>query len=86
MDLELEGKLAIVTGGSRGIGKAIAWELAREGCDVAICARNADPLQATADEIASDTGRDVYRDRVQHYGYRFRERHGRASEFPIGWD
>ena len=60
MDLELESKLAIVTGGSRGIGKAIAWELAREGCDVAICARNADPLQATADEIANDTGRDIY--------------------------
>ncbi|MYA58930.1 MAG: SDR family NAD(P)-dependent oxidoreductase [Chloroflexi bacterium] len=60
MDLELEGKLAIVTGGSRGIGKAIAWELAREGCEVAICARNADALQATADEIADDTGRDVY--------------------------
>ncbi len=39
MDLGLQGKHAIVTGGSRGIGKAIARELAREGADVAIVAR-----------------------------------------------
>jgi NADP-dependent 3-hydroxy acid dehydrogenase YdfG len=39
MDLGLEGKRAIATGGSRGIGKAIARELAREGVDVAIVAR-----------------------------------------------
>ena len=60
MDLELTDRKAIVTGGSRGIGKAIAWELAREGCDIAICARNTDTLQATASEIATDTGRDIY--------------------------
>ena len=59
MDLELNGKKALVTGGSRGIGKAIAWELAREGCDVAICARNMTALEATANEIAADTGRQV---------------------------
>ena len=40
MDLGLQDKHAIVTGGSRGIGKAIARELAREGVDVAIVARN----------------------------------------------
>ena len=39
MDLELEGRAAIVTGGSQGRGKAIALELAREGVDVVICAR-----------------------------------------------
>ena len=60
MDLELKGKKAIVTGGSRGIGKAIAWELAREGCDVAICARNVDALEEAGSEIAADTGQDVY--------------------------
>ncbi|MDP3852908.1 SDR family NAD(P)-dependent oxidoreductase [Phenylobacterium sp.] len=41
MDLDLKGKVAVVTGGSRGIGRAIADLLADEGCDVAICARNA---------------------------------------------
>ncbi|HTO12491.1 MAG TPA: SDR family NAD(P)-dependent oxidoreductase, partial [Candidatus Binatia bacterium] len=42
MDLGLSGKRAIVTGGSLGIGKAIARELAREGVDVAIVARTKD--------------------------------------------
>ena len=46
MDLRLQGKHAIVTGGSRGIGKAIARELAREGVDVAIVARNKGDLEA----------------------------------------
>jgi NAD(P)-dependent dehydrogenase (short-subunit alcohol dehydrogenase family) len=59
MDLGLEGKHAIVTGGSLGIGKAIARELAREGVDVAIVARTKDRLEATARELASDTGRRV---------------------------
>ena len=57
MDLELEGKTAIVTGGSRGIGKAIARELGREGVDVAIVARGRDALEATAEELANETGR-----------------------------
>ena len=59
MDLELTGKVALVTGGSKGIGKAIALELAREGVDVAIAARSKDVLDATAAEIASETGRKV---------------------------
>ena len=48
MDLGLKGKKAIVTGASRGIGRAIAERLASEGCDVAICARNAGPLEQAA--------------------------------------
>ena len=59
MDLELAGKTAIVTGGSRGIGKAIARELAREGVRVAIVARSTATLGAAAAEIAAETGSEV---------------------------
>ncbi|MBO0728775.1 MAG: SDR family oxidoreductase [Acidimicrobiaceae bacterium] len=59
MDLELTGKQALVTGGSRGIGKAVARALAAEGCDVAVVARGREMLEASAAEIASATGRRV---------------------------
>ena len=59
MDLGLQGKHAIVTGGSRGIGKAIARELAREGVDVAIVARTKADLEATARELAAQTNRRI---------------------------
>ncbi|MBJ40000.1 MAG: short-chain dehydrogenase [Gammaproteobacteria bacterium] len=59
MDLGLKGRLGIVTGGSRGIGKAIAWELAREGVDLAIVARDPERLASAAQEIADDTGARV---------------------------
>jgi NAD(P)-dependent dehydrogenase (short-subunit alcohol dehydrogenase family) len=59
MDLRLQGKAAIVSGGSRGIGKAVAMLLAREGVDVAIAARDMAALQAAAAEIAGATGRKV---------------------------
>lgn len=51
MDLGLRGKIALVTGGSRGIGRAIALGFAEEGCHVAITARTEAPLQTTAAEI-----------------------------------
>src|SRR4051812_2454045 len=56
MDLQLAGKRALVTGGSRGIGKAIARVLSAEGRDVAIAARNAESLAATAAELGAATG------------------------------
>jgi 3-oxoacyl-[acyl-carrier protein] reductase len=59
MDLKLTGKTALVTGGSEGIGKGIALALAKEGVDVAICARRMEPLQAAADDIAKATGRKI---------------------------
>src|SRR5690348_1148896 len=59
MELGLHGKHAVVTGGSRGIGKAIARELAREGVDVAIVARNKADLEAAARELAAETNRRI---------------------------
>ena len=59
MDLGLGGKRAIVTGGSKGIGKAIALELAREGADVAVVARTRDQLEAAAREIEAATKRRI---------------------------
>ena len=61
MDLAMKDKKAIVTGASEGIGKAIARSLAREGVDVAICARRKEPLEKTAAEIAKETGRKIFR-------------------------
>jgi len=57
VELGLNGRKAVIAGGSRGIGKAVALALAREGVDVALSARNADELAGAAREIADATGR-----------------------------
>jgi 3-oxoacyl-[acyl-carrier protein] reductase len=59
MDLGLQGKKAVVTGASAGIGKAVTRTLAREGVDVAICARRKEPLEEAAAEISKETGRKI---------------------------
>ncbi len=59
MDLGLTGKVAIVTGGSDGIGKAAARALAGEGARVAICARRPDVLEAAAVQLRDETGGEV---------------------------
>jgi NAD(P)-dependent dehydrogenase (short-subunit alcohol dehydrogenase family) len=56
MDLDLKGKRALVTGGSRGIGKAVARALAREGADVALLARDRERLAAAAAELSAEFG------------------------------
>ena len=59
MDYELKGRLALVTGGSEGIGKATATALSREGARVVICARRPDVLEAAAEEIRRITEGEV---------------------------
>lgn len=51
MDLRLDGKKALITGGSRGIGRATALRLADEGCDIAICGRNAEGVERAVAEL-----------------------------------
>ncbi|HUO34167.1 MAG TPA: SDR family NAD(P)-dependent oxidoreductase, partial [Candidatus Acidoferrum sp.] len=60
MDLGLKGRVAIIAAASKGLGRAVAEELAKEGCKVAISARTATDLEKTATEIADATGSEVF--------------------------
>ena len=59
MDLGLKGKIALVCAASRGLGRAVAYSLAAEGCRVAICGRDEAALKKTAEELAQATGATV---------------------------
>jgi len=59
MDLGLRGKTALVAAASRGLGRAVARELAAEGASVMMCARGAETLERARAEIAAATGSDV---------------------------
>ena len=59
MDLGLNGKVAVVTGGSEGIGRAAARSLGREGARVVVCARRADVLEQAAGDLAEETGAEI---------------------------
>src|ERR1700756_3126884 len=61
MDLGLKGRVAIVAAASKGLGRAVAEEFAKEGCRVAICARTADELERTAVEIERASGAHIFR-------------------------
>src|SRR5260370_100803 len=92
MDLQLNGKTALVTGGSEGIGKGIAMMLAKEGVDVAMCARRIEPLEQAATEISYATGRTIIpvvagltqESDAEHVVYRDAKAHGAVAR-SAGW-
>ena len=59
MDLGIMGRVAVIGGGSKGLGRACANSLAKEGSNLVICSRNSDDLNQAAKEINSATGVDV---------------------------
>lgn len=60
MDLGLREKVALVAAASRGLGRAIAFELANEGAKLVVCARGEETLRAACDDIAASTNADVH--------------------------
>jgi 3-oxoacyl-[acyl-carrier protein] reductase len=87
MDLGLKGRGVIVAASSQGIGLATAEAFAREGAQVAMCARNESTLRSAADKIRSETGAEVFADaldvtdstRVQHFVEDVVKRFGRID-------
>jgi 3-oxoacyl-[acyl-carrier protein] reductase len=86
MDLGLKGKVALITGGSSGIGKSCALALAEEGCQIAICARKTEELDKAAQEITAKgvavmvCGRDVTKaDDNQQFVAEVADRFGRID-------
>ena len=59
MDLGLTGRVAVIGGGSKGLGRACADSLAQEGANLVICSRNAEELEQAAAEIRAATGAEV---------------------------
>jgi 3-oxoacyl-[acyl-carrier protein] reductase len=60
MEFGLKGRVAIVAAASKGLGRAAAEEFAKEGCEVAICARTAADVERTAKAIGAASGREVF--------------------------
>jgi 3-oxoacyl-[acyl-carrier protein] reductase len=60
MDFGLKGRVAIVAAASKGLGRAVATEFAKEGCEVAICARTPADLERAANEIGKTSGRTIF--------------------------
>jgi 3-oxoacyl-[acyl-carrier protein] reductase len=87
MDLGLKGRVAIVAAASKGLGLAVATELASEGAEVAICARSAERLEQATQAIREATGRAVYSeafdvtqaDRVAQFVAAVEKRFGRVD-------
>src|SRR5262245_14192417 len=60
MDLGLKNKVAVVAGASKGLGHAVAKELAAEGARIAICSRSRERIRKAAEKIQTETGSEVY--------------------------
>jgi 3-oxoacyl-[acyl-carrier protein] reductase len=87
LDLGLQGRVAIIAAASKGLGRAVAEELAREGASVAICARTPSELEQAAAQIQASTGREVFHqavdvtnpDAVSHFFGAVEDRFGRLD-------